>query len=256
MADDHRAPQSGEAATPMNETMYFLSRDCFVCRAQDYWIILNTKLDQYFCVTNANLGSIGARLHGWQDISNVAAPSSQSQQSAHGLIESLISNGVITGARNEGKPFAECGYPAQETAVEIPRRLDSVRIPLLCIAQFFLACARIDWHLRRNDFSYTLLSIERRRLRAKSSSANHNVARISTLIAAFKKVRPLYPRPYLCLFDSLALVEFLARYSLFPQLVFGVIADPFQAHCWLQEGSVVLNDSLENVSRFKPIYSV
>jgi hypothetical protein len=57
------------------------------------------------------------------------------------------------------------------------------------------------------------------------------------------------------LFESLALLEFLARYNFFPQVVFGVVADPFQAHCWLQEGSTILNDDLERVGRYRPILS-
>jgi Transglutaminase-like superfamily len=38
--------------------------------------------------------------------------------------------------------------------------------------------------------------------------------------------------------------------------VFGVNADPFEAHCWVQAGSVVLNDTLGRVSSFTPIMSV
>ena len=75
-------------------------------------------------------------------------------------------------------------------------------------------------------------------------------------MAAFEHLRPLYPRPYLCLFDSLALLEFLAAYHSYPRIVFGVVADPFQAHCWLQEGDVLLNDDLEQVGKYEPIMSV
>jgi hypothetical protein len=73
------------------------------------------------------------------------------------------------------------------------------------------------------------------------------------LIATFQLLRPLFPRPYLCLFDSLALFEFLAGHDCFPHLIFGVVADPFEAHCWLQAGTVVLNDNLERTGRYKPI---
>jgi hypothetical protein len=52
------------------------------------------------------------------------------------------------------------------------------------------------------------------------------------------------------------MLEFLASYRFLPQVVFGVIADPFQAHCWLQEGNVVLNDDLERVGKYKPILSM
>ena len=63
-------------------------------------------------------------------------------------------------------------------------------------------------------------------------------------------------RSYLCLFDSLALIHFLARFRVFPDWVFGVTADPFEAHCWVQTGGVVLNDTVERVSAFTPIMSI
>jgi hypothetical protein len=75
-------------------------------------------------------------------------------------------------------------------------------------------------------------------------------------VRAFTTLRPFIPRNYLCLFDSLALLDFLAEYRLFPDFVFGVIADPFEAHCWLQADGVVINDSVERVSLYKPIMCV
>jgi hypothetical protein len=69
-------------------------------------------------------------------------------------------------------------------------------------------------------------------------------------------------RPYLligsdsCLFDSLALLNFLASFLLFPRWVFGVQMTPFVAHCWLQHEDVVLNDTPARVCSYVPIMSV
>jgi hypothetical protein len=63
-------------------------------------------------------------------------------------------------------------------------------------------------------------------------------------------------RKHVCLYDSLALVEFLAHYRLFPQWVFGVMAEPFAAHCWVQQDDRVLNDSVDYVRGFTPIMVV
>ena len=60
-------------------------------------------------------------------------------------------------------------------------------------------------------------------------------------------MRPFYPRPYLCLFDSLALINFLSHYRLRARLVFGVHLAPFDAHCWVQVEDIVLDDALDNV---------
>ncbi|MEO1020428.1 MAG: lasso peptide biosynthesis B2 protein, partial [Pseudomonadota bacterium] len=64
------------------------------------------------------------------------------------------------------------------------------------------------------------------------------------------------PRPYLCLFDSLALLYFLARYEVFPQWVFAVQLKPFRAHCWVQSNSLVVNDVVANVRHYTPIMSI
>jgi hypothetical protein len=235
--------------------MYFLSKDCFVRNTQDYWIILNARRDKYLCVTHGKLASIGHRLHGWQDPSAAEHPSQFSSE-ADTLIDSLKSKGVITANSSDGKPFVESECAVCERGVENVEPDAPTKRPLFYVTRFFLACAKIDWHLRKKDLFRILARIERRRPQAPSSDAMSNVTHASTLIAAFKELRPLYPRPYLCLFDSLALLEFLARYRVFPRVVFGVIADPFQAHCWLQEGNVVLNDDLERVGKYKPILSV
>ena len=236
----------------MRAATYFLSKDCFVCNAQNYWIVLNAKRDKYSCVTHADLMSIGARLHGWRSENGTSENFPQFESDT--LIDSLISAGIITADPGDGKPFVECECPVCERSLEVIEPDASVKHPLSCIASFFLACARVDWYLRTKGLVRALARIERRRIRVRSSAATRN-AYAPRLIAAFKDFRPLYPRSYLCLFDSLALVEFLAINRVFPRVVFGVIADPFQAHCWLQEGNMVLNDDLERVARYKPILS-
>jgi hypothetical protein len=240
----------------MSATMYFLSKDCFVCRMGCYWIILSANRDRYLCVAHAELVSIGDQLYGWPKQGDSMARPSPIGTEARKLVESLTINGIITSNPTIGKPFAESEYPTPESHIEALESTTSAHVPLFWILRFFLACAKVDWQLRTKAFSRTLKRIERRRRRADSSSVIGNVPHVSTLIAAFQTLRPLYPRSYLCLFDSLALLEFLAGYRFLPRVVFGVVADPFQAHCWLQDGSTVINDELERVGRYKPILSM
>lgn len=244
------------AAQAYGNAMYCLSKDCFVCRIQNYWVILNVGSDKYLCVAHAELASIGGQLHGWRNQNQAAEHFPRIGTEADGLIESLMSNGIITADPNDGKAFAEFEYPVCERSMEVLDPNVPVKHPPSCMARFFLACASIDWHLRNSTLSRTLARIERRRIRARSPAAVSDVQHISGLMAAFKDFRPLYPRPYLCLFDSLALLEFLAAYHSFPRIVFGVVADPFHAHCWLQEGGMVLNDDLERIGHYKPILSL
>jgi hypothetical protein len=235
--------------------MYYLSKDCSVCKTGCYWIILSTAHDRYLCVAHARLVSIGDRLAGWHDESSVPTHLRPPAQPS-GLLESLISKGVITDDPSIGKPFAECRYPAPESRLEASRAVERGSISLLQKVRFFLACASVDWRLRHAALPRALDRIEQRRLRVERSAVTRTPVQTPMLVAAFNALRPLYPRPYLCLFDSLALLEFLAAYECFPRVVFGVVADPFQAHCWLQDGSTVLDDDVERVRRYKPILSV
>jgi len=77
------------------------------------------------------------------------------------------------------------------------------------------------------------------------------------LITAYYRFRPyLLVGRESCLFDSLALLNFLASFSLFPQWIFGVQMRPFVAHCWVQHENAVLNDTPERVRDYVPIMSV
>jgi hypothetical protein len=232
--------------------MYFLSKDCFVCCTQGYWIILSARRDKYLCVTHDNLTSIGHQLHGWQGDESHKKHIPQMSAAGEQTMAALISNEIITIKPKDGKPFAESASPARVSATEIAETAVRKRIPPPCVARFFSACARVDWQLRTKGLYRALTRLELRRRSSYSASARP-ITDNSVLMAAFKELRPWYPRAYLCLFDSLALLEFLASYRAFPRIVFGVVADPFQAHCWLQEGDVVINDSLERVCRYTPI---
>ncbi len=240
----------------MGDTTYYLSNNCFVCRAQKYWIVLNVKRDRYLCITHADLTCIGRRLHGWNYECAVAGPPPEFSPDENALLKALKSGGIITSNPVDGKPFVETDCAPRERSLEWTAAHVLRNPPTWRLAHFFLACARADWHLRLNKISRTLAAIARRRTKVGTSAASHDIARAQGLIAEFKHLRPLYPRPYLCLFDSLALLEFLASWRIYPYVVFGVIADPFQAHCWLQEGSMVLNDELERVARYIPVLSM
>jgi hypothetical protein len=71
----------------------------------------------------------------------------------------------------------------------------------------------------------------------------------------FRAARRWCPVARNCLLDSLAIDRWLGSPA-GVRLVFGVIAQPFEAHCWVQSDRDVLNDSYDRVSRFEPILSL
>ncbi|MDI1296615.1 MULTISPECIES: lasso peptide biosynthesis B2 protein [Sphingobium] len=81
-------------------------------------------------------------------------------------------------------------------------------------------------------------------------------SKISVLLAAFHSASLLFPRKDRCLADALALQAYLALCRLRTTIVFGVQLGPFQAHCWVQHGDVVLGQDIETVRAFRPVLAL
>lgn len=77
--------------------------------------------------------------------------------------------------------------------------------------------------------------------------------RLSDAAALYRLARLYVPVDMCCLLDSVAMAKFLRRRQLYAHIVFGVALDPFSAHCWVQAGDLVLNDTVGNVNSHTPI---
>lgn len=130
----------------------------------------------------------------------------------------------------------------------------AVRVSFWDVAKFLAACWRASWLLRRRHISQVVGVVRARKQQLNAGIAAE--ADYRSAVAIFRRLRPWYPRTYLCLWEALALVEYLAGRGLFPDWVFAVQAQPFGAHCWLQAGGVILNENTEYAGRFTPIMSV
>jgi len=194
----------------MSAATYFLRPQCFVCRLQDYWIILDTKRDRYLCLAHTDLAAIGHRLHGWGNPRIPADECADKGDEEDSLIESLISRGILTGSSREGKPFIESEFRACESAFEAIELEPSVRASPLHVIRFFWSCGKVHWRLRFGAFARTVKGLERRRrhvmvvssqsrrrglgLCAVARSENHSVARSRELPACFEPDSPVGSR--------------------------------------------------------------
>lgn len=78
--------------------------------------------------------------------------------------------------------------------------------------------------------------------------------RLYRRVTAFRTWLPWAPFPGVCLFRSFMLLAFLRQAGLDATWTFGVRTWPFEAHCWLQADGVVLDDTLDNVRGYAPIF--
>lgn len=103
----------------------------------------------------------------------------------------------------------------------------------------------------------------RRRLARRSLGALLAPTRLQTaeiesykaLAAAFARGSRYRSATDQCLVRCLAMRAMFARRGLGVDLVIGVTL-PFAAHCWVQNGSVLLSDPLDRVRNFKPLLTV
>jgi len=98
--------------------------------------------------------------------------------------------------------------------------------------------------------------VSQRRRRPPTGEVGPAPGEIERLAGRFARARALVPAPPRCLSESLALIDWMAKRSAFPSLVFAVRLDPFAAHCWVQSGRTVLNDAPDIVAEYRPVLTL
>mgnify|MGYP002652845765 CR=1 FL=1 len=120
-----------------------------------------------------------------------------------------------------------------------------------------IAVLNIKSRLAAGHLSTTIRYVAARRsAQAMAVIEMPSKARIRQLLQAtceFRCARLYVPIRPSCLLDSLAMVMFLAKRGLHASIVIGVTSAPFSAHCWVQTGDLVLNDTVGNARAFTPI---
>ena len=110
---------------------------------------------------------------------------------------------------------------------------------------------------RPQGADFVIRRVKRRKDLLGPRARSLDAERARKLVEAFARYRVfLFSSKDECLYDSLALLEFLAHYGIYPDWVFGVQTRPFAAHCWVQHGDIVFNDTVEHVRGYTPIMVV
>ncbi|WP_404478363.1 lasso peptide biosynthesis B2 protein [Novosphingobium sp. BL-52-GroH] len=93
-------------------------------------------------------------------------------------------------------------------------------------------------------------------IRNAQASRQHSPQSPQEILGGFNWAERYILGPNVCLIRSIAMQTVLARAGLPSQLLFGVKLYPFEAHCWLQQGDMLINDTLERTGMFTPIRMV
>jgi hypothetical protein len=238
----------------MQTLKWYLSNQAYFCYSGQHCVVLDLKHDKYLCVPSGSFQRLARWLRSPLDDAHgsVSHPTTLPQDLVS-LSEDLFEREILVGEPASARP-------AEPTTLTCPARslLSNTNASTgLCIPHipiFALACYRAAHSLKRYPLMRTVREVLDRKMRRRQN--DYDPGRALRLIRSFNTLRLSFPGAYVCLFDSLALLNFLAYFDFFPTWVFGISSEPFAAHCWIQEDETVLNDTLANVCGFAPIMTI
>ena len=215
-----------------------LRDDLHWCDCLGRAVFLDLANDRYFCLPSSLNDAFLHVARGKQELENSA------------LSQSLVECGILV----------ENVHGARSTA---PVNIEPIkgdlssgeheRISLVRMLSALVAEMRVSWSLYRRPLR-DIIALARRQ---PSRRRNSDPARTSKAIVAGANAAALVTRSNdRCLVRALAVHAACKNVGIRSKLVFGVIANPFAAHCWVQFGSTVLVGGFEQARLYTPIMIV
>jgi hypothetical protein len=236
---------------------YALARHVFVCMQGEHVVFLDVRKDRYFALESARTAGLGDIVPGWPVRAPAAVAYVQQGGTLAEVVALLLEKEILTPDPSAGKAVVAPDVQAPRTDLTAEAIDDPPRVGFVAILRFVAAAARAALLLKYRTFESVVYRVADRNQVSRDQQAEVDLARLHQLVAVFATLRPFFfTAKDACLFDALALAEFLAGFGIDCRWVFGVQARPFAAHCWLQHDGIVLNDTVDHVRRYTPIMIV
>lgn len=220
---------------------YSIRENIYCCNCAGRIVLLDTQADRYFLVPE-ELGPALLRL--WN-----REPTKEQDLRELGRLKSM---GVVTVDRSptlHDPSLSTIAPPTSELlAPERPRRRwsDVARA----------AGYQLEAWLRIRTKPIAELLIELSSTSCPSDNSKAVDVRLTLIASAFRATAGIFRQHDQCLPRSIAFRRMCTANGLDTTLVIGVALDPFSAHAWVQAGGRVLNDSLEKVRCYTPIFAI
>lgn len=226
---------------------YFLAPHVHFCCRGGAFVFLDLKQDDYTLI-NGNAATALQQLSSGGHLDNA-------QPELADALKELVDGGLLTTDRSAGKNIRSTQAELALEPLLDPEAMPRNRLRLSHFFHFLTACTAASARLKWGRLENTVKAVERRKAR-RSPQTHFDVNKARELTETFRTLRSLFPRNYLCLYDSLALLEFLARFDVYPTWVFGIKLEPWVAHCWVQQGQFVFNEGVEEAAGYTPIMTI
>jgi hypothetical protein len=241
-----------DSTAPTRACELRLAPHVYACHSDDQVILLDLLRDKYLAVGGPQMRNLSSAVDGWP--AGAAADTPVSPADLRTLTTRLLSQGLLTDQR---LGYARLPSASLEEATSTLSDHDVEQEPLIGprrLFRFLLSTAAAAASLRFRSLLAVVRAAAARRARLARDSEPLPLEAARNAVAAFERMRPLvFTARDKCLFDSLALVSFLAHEEMFPRWVIGVKTRPFAAHSWVQSEGVVLNDLHDHVRAYTPI---
>lgn len=226
---------------------YRLRENLSCCYVDGHMFFLDIAQDRYFKLTGA-LEKAMRRLQAQESV----APIFLEHLKASGILaeaSALEANALITNIQRPSR-----------SAIEQPFTIENRQISVVLTLEVMAIIFSIHHQMKKCTFKTILDRASAYRDRksnargfATFAALEHNLFLASRQYASARRYVPVEP---VCLLDSLSLLRFLSRRGLPARIVFGVKPEPFTAHCWVQAGNTVLNETLSDTYAYTAIRMV
>ncbi len=237
---------------------YLLAPHVYPCVSGQHVVLMDLERDKYVAVEPAH--RLATWVRGWPVVAEQAAAAYNADVEPDALVSQMLAHGMLVTDPYVGKPAVPVvTVRPQRSLIE----LDLDGRPQASAAQLWRfggCCLRAQVSLKLRPIQSVVEAMRERKARHAArgaQAAEADPVRLRALVTGFARLRPLfYTLRRACLLDSLTLMHFLGAEGIHPDWVFGVKTDPFDAHCWVQQGEVLLNDVPDRVRQYAPIMIV
>lgn len=210
------------------------------CETSGCLVFLDVGTDRYFCLEKEAERAL-RRLAG-------GAPLTREDET---VLADLVAAGLLAPAPGGARPQACAPLPEPERSLideDLP-----VRSAALAHALWRLACSALALKVRPLR---AIIASTMRRKAQLGPEAEASAPLAAEVAGAFKRSALIAAPLDQCLPRSFATAHALLDRKVRPDLVFGVRLHPFGAHCWVQHGRTLVNETLDQVRNFTPILVV
>lgn len=233
-----------------------LSAGIFLCKSASHYVFLNLLADEYICVRARDLDHVLPWISGQSSASGRSiTPFQEVPDDILAMAKPFLERGLMSIASDGSEDVFDFPLPVPRRSLHSNSGETSTLNAMHHYGfRFVVASSLAHLSLSRDPIARSVSRVARRRRASSTNVWSYDYA--AALVSSFEALRIFFPRRYLCLFDSLALLNFLSQFDVYPNWVFGVRAEPFAAHCWVQWEDIVLNDTVENVCCYNAIMIV